>query len=885
MSKELSKTYSPREIEDKWYKIWEEKGYFNAQHNSEKPGYSIVIPPPNVTGILHMGHMLNNAIQDTIIRYKRMTGFEALWMPGMDHAGIATQNKVERMLADQGTSKEEIGREEFLKKTWEWKEKHGGLITKQLRKLGVSLDWDRERFTMDEGLSEAVKEVFIKLYNEGLIYRGEYIVNWCPKDKTALADDEVDHEEKNGKIWEIRYPVKDSDEVFVIATTRPETMLGDTGVAVNPNDERYKHLIGKTVILPLMNREIPIVADEYVDMEFGTGVVKMTPSHDPNDFEVAKRTGLEFLNIFTEDAHINENGGKYQGLERFAARKAILADLEEQGLLVGVKEHKNAVGHCYRCGTIIEPRVSTQWFVKMKPLAKRALEVVKNGQVQITPKRWEKVYYNWLENIRDWTISRQIWWGHRIPAYYAPDGTVFVARNLEEAQAQAKEKFGESVTLREETDVLDTWFSSALWPFSTLGWPEKTPELEKFFPTNALVTGADILFFWVARMVMMSLYITDEIPFNYVYLHGIIRDEKGRKMSKSLGNSPDPLDLIDKYGADAIRFSFLYNTSQGQDIHFSEKLLEMGSTFANKVWNASRFVLSNLEDFDTATTVDKLELKLEDKWILRKELKAIKAISEYMENYELDNAAKVAYEFFRGDFCDWYVEIAKTRVYGVEAGVDKVTAQWVLRHVLESGLKLLHPFMPFITEEIWQKLEVEGESIMISQLPKVTENEINEIDMTVEKEFEFLKEIVSAIRNIRGEANVSPAKKIEVIFKTANENEKTILENNAKILDKLANVEKYEFNIEIPKLVGFKLVETTEIYIPLADLIDKEKEIAKLKKDIEKTQKELDRVLGKLSNEAFVSKAPQAVIAKENATKEELETKIAKFKESINLYK
>ena len=885
MSKELSKTYSPREIEDKWYKIWEEKGYFNAQHNSEKPGYSIVIPPPNVTGILHMGHMLNNAIQDTIIRYKRMTGFEALWMPGMDHAGIATQNKVERMLADQGTSKEEIGREEFLKKTWEWKEKHGGLITKQLRKLGVSLDWDRERFTMDEGLSEAVKEVFIKLYNEGLIYRGEYIVNWCPKDKTALADDEVDHEEKNGKIWEIRYPVKDSDEVFVIATTRPETMLGDTGVAVNPNDERYKHLIGKTVILPLMNREIPIVADEYVDMEFGTGVVKMTPSHDPNDFEVAKRTGLEFLNIFTEDAHINENGGKYEGLERFAARKAILADLEEQGLLVGVKEHKNAVGHCYRCGTIIEPRVSTQWFVKMEPLAKRALEVVKNGQVQITPKRWEKVYYNWLENIRDWTISRQIWWGHRIPAYYAPDGTVFVARNLEEAQAQAKEKFGENIVLREETDVLDTWFSSALWPFSTLGWPEKTPELEKFFPTNALVTGADILFFWVARMVMMSLYITDEIPFNYVYLHGIIRDEKGRKMSKSLGNSPDPLDLIDKYGADAIRFSFLYNTSQGQDIHFSEKLLEMGSTFANKVWNASRFVLSNLEDFDTATAVDKLELKLEDKWILRKELKAIKAINEYMENYELDNAAKVAYEFFRGDFCDWYVEIAKTRVYGVEAGIDKVTAQWVLRHVLESGLKLLHPFMPFITEEIWQKLEVEGESIMISQLPKVTENEINEIDVVVEKEFEFLKEIVSAIRNIRGEANVSPAKKIEVIFKTANENEKTILENNAKILDKLANVEKYEFNIEIPKLVGFKLVETTEIYIPLADLINKEKEIAKLEKDIEKTQKELDRVLGKLSNEAFVSKAPQAVIDKENAIKEELETKIAKFKESINLYK
>lgn len=882
MKSELNKTYLPNDIEDKWYKIWEESGYFSAQHNSEKPGYSIAIPPPNVTGILHMGHMLNNTIQDAIIRYKRMSGFEALWIPGMDHAGIATQNKVERMLKDEGTSKEEIGREEFLKRTWEWKEKHGGLITKQLRKLGVSLDWEKERFTMDEGLSKAVKEIFIKLYNDGLIYRGEYIVNWCPHDKTALADDEVNHEEKNGKIWEIRYPIKDSDEVFVIATTRPETMLGDTGVAVNPNDERYKHLIGKKVILPLMNREIPIVADEYVDMEFGTGVVKMTPSHDPNDFEVAKRTGLEFLNIFTEDAHINENGGKYEGLERFAARKAILADLEEQGLLVGVKEHKNAVGHCYRCNTIIEPRISTQWFVKMEPLAKRALEVVKDGTVQITPKRWEKVYYNWLENIRDWTISRQLWWGHRIPAYYAEDGTIFVAKSMEEAKAQAKEKFGEEVTLREETDVLDTWFSAALWPFSTLGWPEKTPEFEKFFPTNALVTAADILFFWVARMIMMSLYTNDKVPFNYVYLHGIIRDEQGRKMSKSLGNSPDPLDLIEKYGADAIRFSFLYNTSQGQDIHFSEKLMEMGSTFANKVWNASRFVLSNLEDFDSSTSVLDLEFKLEDKWILSKLQKAAKNINENMEKYELDNAAKIAYEFFRGDFCDWYVEIAKTRIYGTENGIDKTTAQWVLKHILDNGLKMLHPFMPFITEEIWQKLELDEKTIMLSQFPVEDKLLINE---EAEKEFDYLKEIVTAIRNIRGEANVSPAKKIEVIFKTENDNEKIILENNPKILDKLANVEKYEFNTEIPTLVGFRLVETTEIYVPLSDLIDKEKEIAKLQKDIEKTQKELDKVLGKLSNEKFISKAPQSVIEKENAIKEELETKISKFKETIELYK
>jgi len=881
MPNELNKVYSPNEIEDKWYKIWEEKGYFNAQHNAEKPGYSIAIPPPNVTGILHMGHMLNNSIQDTIIRYKRMSGFDTLWIPGMDHAGIATQNKVERMLADEGTSKEEIGYDEFLRRTWEWKEKHGGLITKQLRKLGVSLDWTRERFTMDEGLSEAVKEVFIKLYNDGFIYRGEYIVNWCPHDKTALADDEVNHEDKNGKIWEIRYPVKDSDEEFVIATTRPETMLGDTGVAVNPNDERYRHLIGKTVILPLMNREIPIVADEYVDMEFGTGVVKMTPSHDPNDFEVAKRTGLAFLNIFTEDAHVNENGGKYQGLERFTARKAILADLEEQGLLVGVKDHKNAVGHCYRCNSVIEPRVSTQWFVKMEPLAKRALEVVKNGKIQITPKRWEKVYYNWLENIRDWTISRQIWWGHRIPAYYSEDGTVFVAKSLEEAKIQAREKFGKDVNLTEETDVLDTWFSSALWSFSTLGWPNETEDLKKFFPTNALVTGADILFFWVARMVMMSLYIKDEIPFNYVYLHGIIRDEKGRKMSKSLGNSPDPLDLIAKYGADAIRFSFLYNTSQGQDIHFSEKLLEMGSAFANKVWNASRFVLSNLEDFDVSTTVDNSEFKLEDKWILSKLQTASKLINENMEKYELDAAAKLAYEFFRGDFCDWYVEIAKTRVYGQE-GSDKVVAQWVLRHVLDKGLKILHPFMPFITEEIWQKLQTGEETIMLSDFPKEEKEFIN---IDAEKEFDYLKEIISAIRNIRGEANVSPSKKIEVIFKTADENARNILQNNAKILDKLANVEKYEFNVEIPKLVGFRLVDTTEIFVPLAELIDLDKEIEKLEKNIEKTQVELDKVLKKLSNENFVAKAKPEAVEKERRIKEELENKIAKFKESMNLYK
>lgn len=885
MSEELSKVYSPKEIEDKWYKIWEEKGYFNAQHNDDKPGYSIVIPPPNVTGILHMGHMLNNSIQDTIVRWKRMKGFDTLWVPGTDHAGIATQNKVEKWLAENGTSKEEIGREAFLEKTLEWKEKHGGLITNQMRKLGSSLDWSRERFTMDKGLSDAVRKVFVDLYNDGLIYKGEYIVNWCPHDKTALADDEIDHVEKEGKIWEIRYKIKDSDDYVVVATTRPETMLGDTGVAVNPNDERYKHLIGKSVILPLMDREIPVVADEYVDVEFGTGVVKMTPAHDPNDFEVAKRTGLPMLNIFTEDAHVNENGGKYKGLERFKARKEILKDLEEQGYLVGEKKHNNSVGHCYRCNTIIEPRVSEQWFVRMKPLAERALEVVRNGEITITPKRQEKIYYNWLENIRDWCISRQIWWGHRIPAYYAEDGTMFVAENLEDAKKESIAKYGKEVPLREETDVLDTWFSSALWPFSTMGWPETSKDFDKFFPTDALVTAADIIFFWVARMIMMSLYVHDKIPFNYVYFHGVIRDEQGRKMSKSLGNSPDPVDLMNKYGADAIRFSLLFNTSQGQDIHFSEKLLEMGSSFSNKVWNASKFVLSNLEDFDYSTSVMDLEFKLEDRWILSKLQSSSKKINEAMENYELDTAAKTAYEFFRGDFCDWYVEIAKTRVYGNE-GIDKITAQWILRHVLDNGLRILHPFMPYITEEIWQKVKLGDETIMLVEFP---EEDKSLVDTNSEKEFDYLREVITAIRNIRGEANVSPSRKIEVMFKTSDATEKAILESNAKILDKLANVEKYAValdpeTIKIPKLVGYRLALKTEIYIPLNDLVDKEKEIDKLKKDIEKTQKELDRVISKLSNEAFTSKAPKEVIEKENRIKEELETKIEKFNETIALY-
>ncbi|WP_064611290.1 valine--tRNA ligase [Streptobacillus moniliformis] len=875
--------YNPLDIEQKWYKIWEENGYFKPSKDDEKPAYTIVIPPPNVTGVLHMGHVLNNTIQDVVIRYKRMKGYDTLWQTGTDHAGIATQNVVERKLAESNLRKEDLGREEFIKKVWEWKEKHGGIITKQQRRIGNSVDWERERFTMDEGLSEAVKEVFVTLYNQGLIYKGEYMVNWCPRCTTALADDEINHIDKEGNIWEIKYPLKDEEGYLIVATTRPETMLGDTGIAVNPEDERYKHLIGKMAILPLMNREIPIVADNYVDMEFGTGVVKMTPAHDPNDFEVSKRTGLEIINIFTKDAKINELGGKYQGMDRFEARKAVLKDLEEEGLLVNVKKHNHAVGHCYRCKTIVEPRISDQWFVKMQPLAKRALDVVKNGEVKLTPKRMEKRYYNWLENIRDWTISRQIWWGHRIPAYYTPNNDLIVAKNLEEAKKICVEKYGKEMELREETDVLDTWFSSALWPFSTMGWPEKTRDLERYFPTDLLVTGDDIIFFWVARMIMMSLHFLDTIPFKEVYFTGIIRDEIGRKMSKSLGNAPDTLAILDKYGSDAVRFSFMYNTSQGQDILFSEKLIEMGHTFANKIWNASKFVISNLEGFKEDISILDLDFKLEDQWILSKLQLASRNINKEMEEYNIDTSAKIAYEFFRNDFCDWYLEIAKTRIYGVdENDIDRQTAQWILRHVLDNGLRLLHPFMPFVTEEIWQKIKSYGESIMLVEYPEEDKGLLN---LEVIKEFDYLKEVVSSIRNIRAENNISPAKKIEIIIDSEDENEKNLLLNNLKVLEKLANVESIVILTEIPKMAGFRIVGNTKVYVSLCGLIDVSKEIEKLNKDIEKVKKELERTLSKLSNEAFIMKAPKAVIDKENSIKNELERKLEKLCKSMDLYK
>lgn len=871
----LDKKYVACDIENGIYEKWENLGYFKP-NKENTPYYSVILPPPNVTGILHIGHVLNVSVTDAIVRYKRMRGFNTLWIPGTDHAGIATQNKVERMLLSMGSSKEQIGREKFIEKTWEWKNKYGDIITKQLRKIGGSLDWSREMFTMNEASSNAVKEAFVRLYNDNLIYQGEYIVNWCPFDKTALADDEINHEEKDSFLWHIAYPVKDSDIKLIVATTRPETMLGDTGVAVNPRDNRYKDLIGKKVILPLMNREIPIVADDYVDMEFGTGVVKMTPSHDPNDFEVGKRCNLEFINIFTKDAKVNENGGKYCGLDRFEARKQILEDLDKLGLFVKKEAHKNSIGHCYRCDTIIEPRVSKQWFVRMKPLAKKALEVVRDKKIILEPARMEKIYYNWLSNIRDWCISRQIWWGHQIPAYYDEKGNIYVAKSLDEAI-----KMAGTDNLTQEEDVLDTWFSSSLWPFSTMGWPCNTEDLSNFFPTNALVTGADIIFFWVARMIMMSLYFKKEIPFNYVYFTGIVRDEIGRKMSKSLGNSPDPLDIIQNKGADALRFGLLFNTTQGQDIRFNDGLVDMGANFVNKVWNASKFVLSNLEGFNKNISVIDLDFKTEDRWILSRLSNVSGLINENMDKYNIDQACKLAFEFFKGDFCDWYVEIAKTRIYNSQDEIDKTTAQWILRHVLDYSLRLLHPFIPYVTEYIWQFVKLDGDTIMLSDFPTYDKALI---EPKIEKTFAFMQEAITNIRNIRAEANVSPSKKIEIIYNTKNEEEADILVNNLKILEKLANVEKIKKATTIPSLVGFRLVRNTEIYVPLADLIDKEKEIEKIRHEIEKVKIELKRVNGKLNNENFISKAPTAVIEKEKNIQKELNDKLAKLNDNLNKF-
>lgn len=875
--------YNAQEIESKRWKIREEKGYFEAKMEEGKPNYSIVIPPPNVTGILHMGHVLDLSIQDVLVRRKRMSGYNTLWMPGTDHAGIATQNKVERSLAEEWLTKEDIGRDAFLERTWQWKERYWGVITTQQRKFWASLDWKKERFTMDEGLSEAVKQNFVDLYRDGLIYQWEYIVNRCPRCGTALADDEVDYADKEWNFWEIRYPILGSGESLILATTRPETMLWDTGVAVNPDDPRYQHLIWKKVIVPLVNREVPIVSDHYVDMEFGTGVVKMTPAHDPNDFEVGKRTWLEILNILTPDAKINENGGKYAGLDRFEARKQIVADLEAQGYLVQVKKHNHAVGHCYRCNTVIEPRVSKQWFVKMKPLAEPAIEVVRSGKIKIQPKRWEKVYYNWLENIRDRCISRQIWWGHRIPAWYGPDGQTFVAKNEQEAKNQAFELYQKEVELTQETDVLDTWFSSALWPFSTMGWPEKTDLLQHFYPTSTLVTGADIIFFRVARMVMMGMYQLGEVPFHDVMFHWIVRDKLGRKMSKSLGNSPDPLDLVAEYWADAIRFTMIYNTSAGQDVHFSEKLLEMGRNFANKVWNATNFVLMNLEGFDPKK-IEKSDLNFElvDRWIYSRLHTTIQQAVEKLETYTLDEAAKLIYEFIRGDFCDWYLEMAKVRLYGNTDQQSKNTAQWVLWDVLKQSLQLLHPFMPFITEELWQQLWTGEETIMLSRYPIADPSQVSQSD---EQAMNYIQEVITSLRNIRAEANIAPGIEIDGLVRTENSLELEILTANKAFLMKLAKLKSLEFGKEIqkPDLSGFRVVGSSEIIVPLLDFLDVEAEKKKLQDQISKLEQGISSCERKLNDPAFMGKAPDHIIQRERDNLAEYQQKVAKLQENIKL--
>lgn len=881
----MANAYQPQEIEAKREKFREENKCFAATLDPNKPNYSIVIPPPNITGILHMGHVLNNSIQDVLVRRKRMSGYNTLRMPWTDHAGIATQNKVERKLADEGKTKENIGREEFIKQTWERKEKHGDIITSQLRKLWASLDRDRERFTMDEGLSNAVKEIFIKLYNDKLIYQWEYMVNRCPRCGTALADDEVDHEDEEGFFWELKYPIVGTKDFVTLATTRPETMLGDTGIAVNPRDKRYKDLVGKKVLLPLVNREIPVVADEYVDMEFGTGVVKMTPAHDPNDYEVGKRTGLEIVNIFTPDGKINENWGKYVGLDRFEARKVIVEDLKAGGFLWTIKKHTHAVGHCYRCSTIIEPRISRQWFVRMQPLALPALEAVKSGKVSIQPKRREKVYYHRLENIRDRCISRQIRRWHRIPARYGPDNTVFVAKNEAEAQVQADKHYGKIVQLTQEQDVLDTRFSSALRPFSTMGRPEKTKELDMFYPTNVLVTAADIIFFRVARMIMMGMYEMKEIPFHDVFLHGIVRDEQGRKMSKSLGNSPDPLDLIKDYGADAIRFTMIYNTSQGQDVHFSDKLLEMGRNFANKIRNASSFVFMNLEWFDN-TKIQSSDLKLElvDNRIYSRLHSTIQTVNEKLDKYILDEAAKAVYEFIKGDFCDRYVEMAKVRLYNNEDTASKTTAQYVLWDVLEQSLRLLHPFMPFVTEECRQQLGTGKKTIMLEDYPKL---DATYISADIESAMNYIQEVTTSIRNIRAEANVSPAKNVTALIKSADKKELEVIENNKSFIMKLAKLDTLEAskNIAKPDLAGFRVAWKSEIYIPLAGLLDVEAESKKITDQIEKLEAWLASCKKKLADETFMSKAPAQVIEREKTNEADYIDKIEKLKKNLELLK
>ena len=868
MKRELSKLYEPKEVEDKIYKYWLDNECFKAKVDKTKPPYTIVIPPPNITGQLHMGHALNNTLQDILIRYKRMQGFSTLWVPGTDHASIATEAKIVEAMKKEGITKDDIGREAFLKRAWEWKAKYGGRIIEQLKKLGSSCDWSRERFTLDEGCNKAVTEVFLRLYNKGLIYRGERIINWCPHCLTSISDAEVDYEDQQGFFWHLRYPFADGSGYLELATTRPETMIGDTAVAVNPNDKRYKNLIGKMLKLPLFDREIPVIADDYVDIEFGTGVVKITPAHDPNDFEVGLRHNLEVINILTPDAKIMEIGGKYAGLDRYEARKLIVADLEAGGFLVRTEPHQHNVGTCYRCGTTVEPRVSKQWFVKMETLAKPAVDVVKSEELRIIPERFQKTYFNWMENIKDWCISRQLWWGHRIPAYYCDKcGEMVVSKEI----AHTCPKCGGE--LRQDPDTLDTWFSSALWPFSTLGWPDKTEELEYFYPTNTLVTAYDIIFFWVARMIFSGIEYMGEKPFDTVLFTGLVRDSQGRKMSKSLGNGIDPLEVIDQYGADALRFMLVTGNAPGNDMRYIEEKVKSSRNFANKIWNAARFIMMNLPEGFEVNGLPK-NLNIEDKWLISKFNTLAKEVTENLDKFELGVAVQKLYDFIWDIYCDWYIELTKPRIQA--GGETAATAQAVLVWVMQGMLKLLHPFMPFITEEIWQAISSTDKPIMLEKFPEFDES-LSFIKE--ESEFEKIISAIKGIRNRRAEMNVPPSVKANIFIETA---EKTIFEAGIMFFERLASAQNVEiaekFNMEDAVTV---VSDSARIFIPMDELVDKEKELLRLNKELLDAKKDVEFLSSKLSNEGFLAKAPEKLIDVEKAKLAKANERFEKIEQSI----
>ena len=857
-----SSVYDPAAVESKWYAWWRERGYFSPRGEGE--GFTIVMPPPNVTGQLHLGHALDNTIQDILIRWRRMQGYRALWVPGTDHAGIATQARVEESLAQTGISRHDLGREKFLDKVWEWKQLYGDRIIQQLCLMGSSCDWERERFTMDEGCSRAVREVFVNLYESGLIYQGDYIVNWCPRCMTAISDIEVEHEEHEGHLWHLKYPIKDSDEFIVVATTRPETMLGDTGVAVNTEDERYRHLVGQTVVLPLVNREIPIFTDDYVDSEFGSGAVKVTPAHDPNDFDMGVRHGLTIMAVMNNDGTMNENAGIYAGLDRYDCRLAVLKDLEEQGLLLQVEDHRHAVGHCQRCNTVVEPMVSRQWFVRMQPLADPAIATVLSQETRFIPERFSRIYINWMENIRDWCISRQIWWGHRIPVWYCEDcGAVICAKNDPSECSNCG-----SARLHQDEDVLDTWFSSALWPFSTLGWPEQSEDMQDFYPTSVLVTGRDIIFFWVARMIFSGLRHTGQSPFHTVNIHGLILDGQGRKMSKSLNNGIDPIEVIEKYGADTLRFSLVSGVSPGNDIRFHWDKVENTRNFANKIWNASRFVLMNLDDFEPQT-LNFSALSLPDRWIQSRFQQSIADITRQLENYDWGEASRTLYDFIWDDFCDWYIELSKLRLRAEHDATDRRTAQNVLWQTLNGILKLLHPFMPFISEELYQALPGHGESLMIETWPQVDEKCLSAAAL---EDMSGLMMVIRGLRNIRAEFRIAPGAWIDAVIVVPEAGRRDVLiANQAHIvrLARLSHLEIVSHLEEKPPQSASVLMAWMEIYVPLEGLIDIAKEQERLQKELKAAQVDKDKAEAKLKNQGFVSRAPQDVIDKERAKAEE----------------